>query len=171
MTNTFTQTETRTFTVTHAKHLAAKVVTDLKRIQRFYHEPLDDRIANLQEELIALLKNGYLKKITYGFQRSDRWIAPTLSFTAEELSSVDGVDDDPGRVLPGADISGASFCTYLERNQAYFNLSYSERQQFEERLPFKRGSGPVPGAEGYFSRDLSYSSGGRSLNRSTLKTW
>ena len=39
MSTSFTITETTTFTLTHAKYMAAKVATDLKRMQRFYGAP------------------------------------------------------------------------------------------------------------------------------------
>ena len=39
MTYSYTSTETSTFTKTHAKYIAMKIVTDLKRVQRFYGTP------------------------------------------------------------------------------------------------------------------------------------
>ena len=39
MSYSYTLSETRTFTVTHARHMAAKVATDLKRMQRLYGSP------------------------------------------------------------------------------------------------------------------------------------
>jgi len=65
-----TITESRTFTETHARHMAAKVAADLKRIQRLYEgKPSDLAIANYEQELILLLKAGYLDEITYGYPR------------------------------------------------------------------------------------------------------
>ena len=43
MSNSFTISEATTFTITHARHMAAKVATDLKRIQRFYGKPSDTK--------------------------------------------------------------------------------------------------------------------------------
>ena len=37
----YTVAETQTFSVTHARHMAAKVATDLRRMQRFYGYPSD----------------------------------------------------------------------------------------------------------------------------------
>jgi len=42
------------FTVTHARHMAAKVATDLKRMQRLYGAPSDPSIADYEGELIEL---------------------------------------------------------------------------------------------------------------------
>jgi len=41
MSTSFTFSDTITFSVTHARHMAAKVATDLKRMQRFYGAPSD----------------------------------------------------------------------------------------------------------------------------------
>lgn len=46
MSSSYTTTETKTFTLTHARHLAAKVATDLKRLQRFYGGISDERITH-----------------------------------------------------------------------------------------------------------------------------
>lgn len=113
MSYSFTLSDSITFTLTHAKHLGAKVATDLKRMQRFYGYPSDSSIADYEVEIIEFLKNGYLGTVTYGFKRGDSWIEPTLRYSARELSGIDANDDDPGKVRPGADISGASFYSYL----------------------------------------------------------
>jgi hypothetical protein len=75
MSSSFTITETITFTLTHAKHMAAKVATDLKRLQRLYGSPSDTDIANYETEVIELLKAGYLGILTVGFRRNGLWIA------------------------------------------------------------------------------------------------
>src|SRR5437899_3964730 len=102
MSYTYTVSETTTFTVTHAKHMAAKVATDLKRLQRLYGEPTDADIAGFESEVIELLKGGYLGTVTYGYRRDGNWIEPTLRYTARDLAGSTANDDDPGRVRPGA---------------------------------------------------------------------
>ena len=57
---TFAETASTVFTITHARHMSAKVAADLKRIQRFYRTgPSDHRIADYETELANLLKAGY----------------------------------------------------------------------------------------------------------------
>ncbi len=75
----------------------SKVATDLKRVQRFYGDPSDTRIANYETELIELLKAGFLSEVTYGYQRNGSWIEPTLRYTAKDLQGMAANDDDPGR--------------------------------------------------------------------------
>jgi hypothetical protein len=64
MTATFTTNTT--FAVTHAKYMASKVATDLKRIQRLYGLPIDSAIADYEREIVELLKVGCLGTVTYG---------------------------------------------------------------------------------------------------------
>lgn len=104
MSYSFSYTESSTFTVTHARHMAAKVATDLKRMQRFYGSPSDSKIAEFEAEATEMLKAGYLETVTYGFKRDGNWVEPTLRYTARDLAGTAANDDDPGRVRPGADI-------------------------------------------------------------------
>ena len=168
--SSFTNSDSYSFTVTHAKHLAAKVATDLKRIQRFYPTSLSDvEIADYEQELINLLKAGYLERVTYGYKKDGEWIKPTLRYTAQELAdSYYTTDDDPGKIRPGYAVSGAYFTSYLSYNSRWWRLSSEERHAFKQSLPFYRSSGDEPGANGYWQSDLTYTSGSRSLNRSHL---
>ncbi len=50
-------------------------------------------------------------------------------------------------------------------------MSYDEQQCFKGTLPVSRNGAPEPGANGYFSHDQTYSSGGRALNRSSVRGW
>jgi hypothetical protein len=160
-----------TFIATHAKHLSAKVATDLKRLQRLYGQPSDADIAVYEVEVIELLKAGYLGTITYGFKRDGNWIEPTLQYTARDLAGASADDDDPGRVRAGADVSGASFYSYLTYSSTWNNLSSALQDAFKKQLPFQRGGANEPGVNGYFSDDRTYSSGGRALNRASVRSY
>jgi hypothetical protein len=171
MSTSYTLTETTTFTVTHAKHMAAKVATDLKRIQRLYGSPIDLNINQYKTEVIELLKAGYLGTVTYGFRRNGNWIEPTVRYTAHDLSGMSANDDDPGRIRPGKDTSNATFYSYLTYNTAWDSLSETDKEAFRKRLPFKRGGAPEPGITGYIAPDLTYSAGGRSLDRASVRSF
>jgi len=171
MSYSYTLSETATFTVTHAKHMAAKVATDLKRLQRLYGQPSDDAIAAYEAEVIEMLKGGYLGTVTYGFWCDDRWTEPTLRFTARDLAGSSASDDDPGRIRLGADITGASFYSYMTYSSAWDQLTRSEREAVKDRLPFRRSGAPEPGVNGYMSNDRTYSSGGRALDRASVRSF
>ena len=171
MSSSYTYTDAETFTVTHARHIASKVATDLKRMQRFYNSPDDLMIAKYEVEIIELLKNDYLGTITYGFQKNGNWIEPTLRYTAKDLAGMSVSNDDPGRIMPNANISGAEFRTYLTHSSTWDRLSVTEQNSFNNNLPFQRSGANEPGINGYLSSDKTYSSGGKALERSIIKSY
>ena len=171
MSYSFTVSETTTFTVTHARHMAAKVAADLKRMQRFYGSPSDAAIAQYEDEVIGLLKAGYLGTVTYGFRRDGEWIAPTIRYTALDLAGAAANDDDPGRVYPNADISGSSFYSYLTYSAAWDDLTLEEQEAFKRTLSIQRNGAPEPGINGHLVSDKTYSAGGRALNRASVRSW
>jgi hypothetical protein len=171
MSYSYTTTDSVTFTVTHARHMAAKVATDLKRMQRFYGSPSDADIATYETEVTELLKAGFLGTVTYGFWKNDNWIEPTLRYTAHDLAGMSANDDDPGKIRASANTTGASFYSFLTHSPAWSNLSPAEKDAFKKSLPFYRSSGSEPGVSGYLEQDRTYSSGGRALNRSTVRSY
>jgi hypothetical protein len=171
MSSSFTITDTITFTLTHAKHMAAKVATDLKRLQRLYGSPSDPAIAYCEAEVIELLKAGYLGTLTVGFRRDDHWIEPTVRYTARDLAGGVADDDDPGRIKPGANIDGASFYNYLTYSSAWYGLTAAEQDAFKKAMPFYRTGTPEPSVDGYLAADRTYSAGGRALDRASVRSW
>ena len=171
MSYSFTLTETTTFTRTHARHIAAKVATDLKRMQRLYGAPSGRRIADFETEVAELLKEGYLGTVTYGFRLGGNWVEPTLRYTARDLAGASANDDDPGRIRPSANIDGAYFHSYLTYSSAWYYLNESERQAIENRLPFQRTGAAEPGINGYSTQERTYSAGGRVLDRGSVRSF
>jgi hypothetical protein len=169
MSSSFTVSETVSFTITHARHMAAKVATDLMRMQRLYGSPSD--IDMYEAEITSFLKAGYFKTVTYGYKRDGKWIEPTLRYTARDLAGSTANDDDPGRVRPGANIAGAYFSSYMTYSTEWYNLTEAERDAFRKSLPFTRNGAPEPAVNGYFSDDRVYSSGGRALNRASVRSF
>jgi len=169
MSYSHTATESATFTITHARHMAAKIATDLKRVQRFYGEPSDSDIEKYELEATELMKAGYLKYVWYGFQRDGKWIEPTLKYTAEDIYS-GSTDDDPGKIRPGASVKNADFCSFLTYSHSWALLSADEKHKFKKALPHYRGSGSEPPVDGHLSSDRTYSAGGRSLDRATVRS-
>jgi hypothetical protein len=171
MSYSITTTDSITFTESHARHMAAKVSADLKRMQRFYSYPSDADIANYEAELIAVMKAGYLGTTTYGFWRDGAWIEPTLKYTAHDLAGTSANDDDPGRIRTGANVAGASFYSYMTYSPAWNSLTTAQQDAFKGTLPFRRGGAPEPAVNGYLSDDKTYSAGGRSLSRAVVRSY
>ena len=163
-------TESSVFTITHARHIAAKVATDLKRMQRYYGRPWDAEIDAYEEEVIALMKAGYLESVWYGFQRDGRWIEPTLKYSARDLYG-GSTDDDPGRIRRGASVSGATFSSFLTYSAAWYGLTWSQQDAFKKSLPFYRKGATEPAVYGYVVPDRTYSSGSRALDRASVRSF
>lgn len=170
MASSFTVSESQSFTVTHARHMGAKVAADLKRIQRLYGQPSDATIANYEAELVALLKAGYLGTVTYGFRRNGQWIEPALRYTARDLAGGVANDDDPGKVRPWADTSKADFHSFLSYSASWSTLDATAKDSFKKTLPYYRQSGSEPTVSGYLEADRTYSAGGRALGRSSVRS-
>lgn len=169
--SSYSYTDSVTFTVTHARHMAAKIATDLKRIQRLYGKPSDNDIADYEAEAVAMMKAGYVSTVTYGFKRDGAWIEPTLKYTARDLANASANDDDPGKIRPGQNVSGASFSSFLNYTDKYFALTQGDRDAFRSGLPFQRTTGTEPPVNGYLTTDRTYSAGGRALDRSSVRNY
>ena len=53
----------------------------------------------------------------------------------------------------------------------YSYMTHSAAWDTANRLPFQRGGAPEPGVNGYLSDDRTYSSGGRALNRASVRSY
>ena len=162
--------ESTTFSIVHARHMAAKVATDLLRLQRFYGKPTNSSIDAYEAELIALLKEDYLRAVTYGFKRNEKWVVALRYHAVAGGSLV--ADDDPGKLKPGVDVSNCSFGSFLEYNANWSNLNSTAKQNFRKTLPFQRSDGTEPDVEaGYWVDDRTYAAGGRAISRSVIKRY
>lgn len=164
------KTITHTQTATHARHIASKVAADLKRIQRIYQvgRPTDSEIDDYQEEIALLLDKGYLDTVTYGFKRGERWVF-ALRYRAMG-GSLHGGSDDPGGIGHRADVSGASFYSFLSYSRSWSNLSLAERESFKAKLPLRRVGRDEPGIEnGHWIESRKYLSGELGVQRSLIK--
>ena len=171
MASSYSVSASTSFTVTHARHMAAKVAADLKRMQRHYGKPSDSQITSYEEEVVQLLKAGYLGTVSYGFKRNDMWIEPTLRYTAQDLLGGSNADDDPGKIKPWADINGAAFYSFLSYSSAWDALTSTQQDTFKKSLPYYRGGASEPGINGYLEQDRTYSAGGRALGRSSVRSY
>lgn len=164
---TYTTTDSKTFTVTHALHIAIKIGTDLKRMQRFYGEPDDNRIKNYEREVVALLKEDYLDRIEYGFKTDGGVWRIALKYEAR-YGGVLITDDDPGNVRPSVDITGCRFHSFLVTNYRWTFLSQEEQERVykDAGVNFRRTEGSEPW--GNWIVDRTYSAGGRGVQRSSL---
>lgn len=165
---TYSYTTTDTFTRTHAVYLASKVAADLQQMQAFYGEPSDGDIDKYLEELIILLVNRCLNMVEYGFRRGNTWVVVTRYTVRADGVSI--ADDRSGRIPAGANVSGASWYSFLEYGEKWQQLSENQRQQIRKLLPFQRTTGTEPGIDaGGWTYDKTYSKNGVSLERGVYR--
>ena len=166
---TTTTTISDTFTITHAKHIASKVATDLLRFQRFYGSPSNHWISMYEKELTIFLKYDAVDEVVYGFKRNGLWTMASARYVALPGGSVI-VDDDPGRVRPEFNVTNSFFTSFLTNSSRWWSLSASERARIQSDLPFQRTVGNSPVLErGYWDGDRNYVAAGRGLSRSTVR--
>lgn len=165
MTQTYTTTET--WSRTHARYVAGKVSADLRQMQQAYGQPSDAAIGSYLLELTELLAGGYVKEVTYGFWRDGAWVA-AVKYTADMYGNLTA-DDRSGRVPRGADITGATWYSFLAFSSKWDSLTPSQRQAVERELPFVRSSGAEPVIRiGAWLQDKTYSAIGCGLRRATI---
>ena len=161
MSSTYTTSQSTTFTVTHARHLASKVKTDLSRLHSYYGEPSLEHIDKLEQELILLLKEDYLDEISYGFQEDGEWVI-AVRYKASQ-GGVITTDDDPGGLRPRERPAGSVFLSFLICNNNWRNASKKNQDDFERQSPIKRSNGKNP--HGNWEQQRAYSAGGRGIVR------
>ena len=100
----YTYTTTETFTLTHARRLAAKVAADMHQCQRLYGHLTDTEIEEYQQELTVLLVDGYIRSYEFGFKKDGRRVV-SWHYTVSPSGDLEG--GRSGGLFPTADISNA----------------------------------------------------------------
>lgn len=157
-----TGTSTTTFTRTNARHIASKVAADLRQMRSFYGEPSLAWIDDYNDELVEFLARKWVKTVEYGFKRNGEWVI-SLRYEVRADGTIN--DTGAGRVYPGADISGASFHSFMTYSTDYYLAT--DRDSVLNDLPFRRTAGTDPThTNGYWESGKSYASGGVGAVRS-----
>ncbi|MEX0985439.1 MAG: hypothetical protein WD096_10390 [Actinomycetota bacterium] len=163
-------THTNTFTRTHAKYLAGKVVADLYQCSLLYDRPDPSSLADYQEELTILLAGSFVESYEFGFTRNGTRLL-TWSYTVGPAGDLSG-DGRSGNLTRGIDVSGAEHFNFLTHSAAWSRLSRAQREAIEASLPFRRTAGSAPpDGNGYWTTELGYSAGGMLVQRKVFRPW
>ena len=163
-------TYTTTFTRTHAKYLASKVVADLYQCYLLYDHPPSNWIEPYQEELTTMLAGGYVEAYEFGFKRYDRRVL-SWHYTVDCAGNLEG-DSRSGNLTRGVKIEDAQYFNFLTPSSAWWNLSPEEREAIRGTLPFQRSSGSAPlDGSGYWTTEHGYSAGGVLVARKVFRPW
>lgn len=163
-------TFTQTFTRTHAKHLASKVVADLYQCSLLYDEPSEAWIDAYEQELTTLLAGQYVETYEFGFNRNRQRVL-SWHYTVGQAGDLQG-DSRSGSMLRGVQTDGARYFNFLSYSDTWFSLSPTEREAVKATLPFQRATGaaPIDGA-GYWKTEQSYTAGGMLVQRRVFRPW
>lgn len=169
MYGTATLTQTRTFTLTEARYVTSKIAADLDFVRQQYGGITQPCVTDYAEEAAILLSKRYLKSVEYGFKRNGKVIF-TISYKTKNDGSL-VVDDRPGKIPYGIDLSGSEFYTFLQYTDTFFALTETERQSVKNLLPVKRNTGAAPIISDYGSweQSRSYAKNGEGVERSIFR--
>jgi hypothetical protein len=160
-------TTTSTFTRTNARYLASKIAADLRQLRSFYGRPTEQQIGDLYDELVEMLAGGYVARYEAGFRKDgERVVSERYIVTASGTST----DERAGGIYARADVTGASWFTFMSYSTAWWNLSEGARQAVNDAVPIDRTPGQEPtDGNGYWENGRSYASGGTSTSRSGFR--
>lgn len=163
-----TLTASSTFTIIHARELASRVIADLHLCSRYYGQPNESWINSYRDEFVLLLSKRYVDRYEFGFKKDGRRVV-CWSYSVNPNGSL-STTDRPGGVVSDADISGATFYNYLWYSNQWSLLSNDDREEFIQKLPFRRGEGAAPtDGNGYWVQDRTYCAGGTDIPRRTFR--
>jgi hypothetical protein len=162
MTDSYSESET--FSISHARHIASRVAADMRQMSRYYGYPEESEIDDFLEEIAQYLVKGYLATFEMGFKHDGRRLF-TLYY--EVLADGSLSDSRAGGVPAGIDVEGATPFNFLKQSEGFYLLSQAEREAFKAKLPIKRvfGHAPVDGNGRWVSEDRSYAAAGTGLRR------
>jgi hypothetical protein len=166
MTSTFTTSST--FTRTHAKHLAAKVIADLYQCSMLYDRPDEDDVEDYETELIEMLANEYVYSYEFGFKINGKRLL-SWHYTVGPDGGLHG-DADAGGIYARATVAHASYFNFMTYSDKWSKLTATQQASFKKGLPIDRtpGSSPIDG-NGYWQVDHAYSAGGVRVQRKTFR--
>lgn len=166
---TSTLTETRTFTLTHARYVTSKIAADLDLLRVYHGRPSEYQVTQFAEEAALYIAARYLASVEYGFRRNGVTVL-ALKYEARSDGTLT-TDDRPGRVYHEIDVSNTDWYSYLITNHAFTTLPQSEQNRFEATLPLQRTAMPAPvaGSNGYWEQNRTYSFNGEGVLRRVFR--
>lgn len=163
-------TVSESFTVTHAKHLASKVISDMYQCQRFYRAPSAEQLEEYHGELIAMLAGGYIDEYEFGFKRNDQRIVSWQYRAGSNGDLSGGSDDRSGGVYARADITGAGYFNFMSYTSAWHALTPAQQDLVRAKHSIRRVHGTQPeDGSGVWATDRTYSNGGVAVTRRSFR--
>lgn len=167
--NTYTTSDTESFTITNARKLAAKVTADMHQCRRLYGDPTEADIAAYNEELVHMLAGKYVSSYEFGYQKGDKRIV-SWYYTITAAGDLEG--GRSGGLYAKADISGASWFNFMTTNYSWSVLNEAGKNAVRAKHSVKRVTGDPPSdGSGHWVADRIYVSGGVAVQRKEFRPW
>ncbi len=113
MTMTYSYTGTESFTVAHARKLAAKVSADMNQCRLFYGSPSETEIAKYRDELVTMLAGKYVDRYEFGFKTASDERVVSWRYRVTAAGDLDG--GRSGGLHAKADNSNAMMFNFMWR--------------------------------------------------------
>ncbi len=165
----YSYTTTDSFTLTHARKLAAKVTADMHQCRLLYGDPTEAEVDRYNEELVVMLAARYVSSYEFGYQKGDRRIV-SWYYTVAAAGDLEG--GRSGGLYAKADITGASWFNFMTTNYAWSGLTEGERDKVRAEHTIHRVTGDPPSdGSGRWVSDRAYVSGGVAVQRQEFHPW
>jgi hypothetical protein len=170
MTVSYTYATTDTFTLTHARKLAAKVTADLHQCRRFYGSPTSEvDITAYNEELVVMLAGGYISSYEFGYRANGQRVV-SWYYTVTAAGDLEG--GRSGGLYATANVYGASWFNFMTTSNAWSSLTEAGRDAVSAKHTVNRVNGEPPSdGSGRWVSDRTYVSGGVAVRRKEFRPW
>lgn len=170
MSYSYTATATESFTLTHAKRLAAKVAADMHQCLQFYGQPTDAKISEYEQELVILLRGEYVASYEFGFQTNNERRVVSWFYAIGPAGDLEG--GRSGGLFSAADIPEATLFNFLSYSTKWSALSEKEKDKIKAGYQIQRVDGAPPrDGDGYWDSSRNYVSGGVAVMRKEFRPW
>jgi hypothetical protein len=167
---TDSHTNSESFTVTHARKLAAKVTADMYNCMQHYKYPQASEIDRFTAELVVMLSHHCVSVYEFGFQTPEKKRVVSWRYTVSVTGDLEG--GRSGGLYATADISNAAWFNQMTYSEIWTALAPAEQEKIEALHEVSRvtKSGPSDG-NGHWVTTRTYGAGGVSIVREDFQPW
>src|SRR4051794_27015052 len=127
----YSYTTSETFTIAHARRLAAKVSADMEQCRRLYGKPSAANIAEYQEELTVMLHGGYVSEYEFGFKTADDRRVVSWKYVVTANGDLPG--GRSGGLYAQANIGNASLFNFMSYSDEWIALDSAGRDKVKAK--------------------------------------
>ena len=169
MTNSHTQSQTKSYTYANVRHVIDKILADLTYLlTRFPGIFTEERMSNWKNDFYNWMNDGYVHTIAIQFMRNEKCFYE-IEYSLKDDGTITS-DDNVGR-FRGVDLAGSSTYVIVTYSSKWTESSEEEQQKFrEEKLNINWGPARKTNYTNGLTKnfDKQYSSGSLGVQRSVL---